>query len=140
MQEPASVLPAFIKKWEEGADSVIGVYTKLQDPLIMVILRRAFYAVMKRISDVDIPVNSSGFGLYSRVIDAMNTLPETYRFGRGIRAWVGFSVAYVPYARRARVHGKSSYSLSAYFHHAERSVFGFSYLPLDLSWCMPDFR
>ena len=88
---------------------------------------------MKHISDVDIPVNSSGFGLYSRrVVDAMTKLPEKYRFSRGIRAWVGFRTVYVSYTRRARVHGKSSYNLAAYFQHAERSVFGFSYLPLDL--------
>lgn len=133
MQEPAEILPKFIRKWEDGFDSVIGVYAKLEDPLVMTILRRAFYAVMKYISNVEIPVNSSGFGLYSRrVVAAMSSLPEKYRFGRGIRSWVGFSTVYITYRRRARTKGKSSYSIAGYFRHAERSVFGFSYLPLDL--------
>jgi len=87
---------------------------------------------MKSISNIEIPSNSIGFGLYSRkVVDAMKSLPEIYRFNRGIRAWVGFSTAYLNYERRPRLHGKSSYSLIEYFRHAERSVFGFSYLPLD---------
>lgn len=133
MQEPAQLIPTFIQKWEAGFDSVIGVYTKLQDSFLMVILRRSFYFVMKHISNVDIPINSSGFGLYSRrVVAAMTALPEKNRFGRGIRAWVGYPTAFVRYGRRARVHGKSSYSIMAYFQHAERSVFGFSYLPLDM--------
>ena len=133
MQEPAELIPSFIKKWENGFDSVMGVYTKTKDTWLMTFLRRSFYRTMKTISNIDIPVNSIGYGLYSRkVVDAMKRLPETYRFSRGIRAWVGFSTAYVPYERKRRIHGKSSYSLIEYFRHAERSVFGFSYLPLDI--------
>jgi len=133
MQEPAELIPTFINKWEHGFDSVMGIYTKTKDTWMMTFLRRSFYRIMKTISNIDIPVNSIGYGLYSRkVVDAMKRLPETYRFSRGIRAWVGFSTAYVPYERKRRMHGKSSYSLMEYFRHAERSVFGFSYLPLDV--------
>lgn len=132
MQEPAEMIPKFLRKWEEGFDNVVGVYTKLEDPLWMRLLRKSFYAVMKSISNIDIPVNSSGFGLYSRrVVEAMKSLPEKYRFNRGIRAWVGFTTAFVEYKRQRRKFGQSSYSLMAYFQHAQRSVFGFSYLPLD---------
>jgi glycosyltransferase involved in cell wall biosynthesis len=133
MQEPAEAIPKFIRKWEEGYDSVVGVYTKSEDPWLMKLIRKSFYSVMKLISDVDIPINSSGFGLNSRsVVEAMKLLPEKYRFQRGIRAWVGFSTAFVKYERHKRKFGNSSYSLMSYFQHAERSVFGFSYLPLDL--------
>lgn len=133
MQEPADIIPKFICKWEEGYDSVIGIYTRSEDPWIMKILRKSFYNVMKLISNVDIPVNSSGFGLYSRrVAQAMKSLPEKFRFQRGIRAWVGYSTAFITYERQERKFGRSSYSLLSYFQHAERSVFGFSYLPLDL--------
>jgi dolichol-phosphate mannosyltransferase len=133
MQEPAEAIPKFLRKWEEGFDNVVGVYTRSEDPTWMKFLRKSFYRVMKVISNVDIPTNSSGFGLYSRrVVEAMKSLPEKYRFNRGIRAWVGFTTAYVTYKRQKRTLGRSSYSLLAYFQHAERSVFGFSYLPLDL--------
>jgi polyisoprenyl-phosphate glycosyltransferase len=133
MQEPAEVIPIFMRRWEEGFDNVVGVYAKSEDSWLMRFLRKSFYDVMKLIANVDIPVNSSGFGLYSRkVVEAMRTLPEKYRFQRGIRAWVGFSTAFVTYERQSRRYGRSSYSLMSYFKHAERSVFGFSYLPLDL--------
>jgi glycosyltransferase involved in cell wall biosynthesis len=133
MQEPAALIPKFIKKWEEGFDTVIGVYTKSEDHWLMRMLRTAFYTVMKVIANVDIPVNSSGFGLYTRkVVEAMNSLPEKYRFQRGIRAWVGFSTATLTYKRNDRTYGHSSYSILSYFQHAQRSVFGFSYLPLDV--------
>lgn len=133
LQEPAELIPKFIKKWEEGYDSVVGIYTKLEDPWTMAFLRKMFYQTMKCIANIEIPINSSGYGLYTRkVVDAMASLSETYRFERGIRSWVGFTTAYCQYARRKRERGKSSYSIFGYIHHAERSVFGFSYLPLDL--------
>jgi glycosyltransferase involved in cell wall biosynthesis len=133
LQEPAEVIPEFLRKWEQGFDKVVGVYTKSEDPRVMKFLRNSFYGVMKLISNVDIPVNSSGFGLYSRrVVEAMKSLPEKYRFHRGIRSWVGFSTVVVKYKRQKRKSGHSSYSVMSYFQHAERSVFGFSYLPLDL--------
>jgi len=133
LQEPAELIPTFVNKWEEGNDSVLGIYTKLEDPFPMVFLRRLFYRIMKNISDIDIPINNSGFGLYSRkVVTAMLSLPEKFRFERGIRAWVGFKTAYVSYERRKRQGGRSSYSFFGYIHHAERSIFGFSYLPLDM--------
>ena len=96
-------------------------------------LRFSFYKVMKLISNVDIPVNNTGFDLYSKnVVNAMKSLPEKYRFIRGIRAWVGFKTASVTYVRQKRKFGQSSYSLFLYLRHAERSVLGFSYLPLDM--------
>jgi hypothetical protein len=133
MQEPAKIIPLFIKKWQEGYDTVLGVYTKLVDPRWMRFFRRLFYRMMKNISDINIPTNSSGYGLYSRkVLESMRLLPEKYRFARGIQAWVGFRTAYIPYERIRREHGKSSASFASYFLLAQRSVFGFSYLPLDL--------
>jgi len=132
MQDPAELILEFISEWEMGADVVTGVYTKLEDNFVMSFLRRSFYRIFKTISSIDVPVNSSGYGLTSRkVLDAMKSLPEKYRFYRGLRAWVGFKTVYVTYVRRQRQFGKSSYNLFKYFKHAERSFFGFSYVPLD---------
>lgn len=67
-----------------------------------------------------------------KVQQAIKSLPEKYRFFRGLRAWVGFDTAYIKYDRPKRNRGKSSYNMLDYFKHAERGVFGFSYLLLDI--------
>jgi len=96
-------------------------------------LRKNFYKLFKRISDIDIPVNAVGTGLLDRkALNILRQLPEKYRFFRGLRAWIGFKTAYVYYNRRKRQLGKSSYRIFDYFKHAERGLFGFSYLVLDL--------
>jgi len=132
-QDPVELIPQFIKLWEKGNDSVIGIRDKIPDNLLMATMRILFYKIFKIISYIDIPVNAGGFGLISRkVIDAINSLPEKYRFHRGLRAWVGFKAAYIKYKRKARKFGKTSYNFFGYIRHSERGIFGFSYLILDL--------
>ncbi|HSX40818.1 MAG TPA: glycosyltransferase family 2 protein [Candidatus Saccharimonadales bacterium] len=133
LQEPPELIPQFISGWEQGHDIVVGVYKKTQEQLLMRIARSMFYKFFKRMSNIEVPVNASGVGLIDRrALDAINRLPEKYRFFRGLRAWVGFNTAYVSYNRRPRLRGKSSYGFFSYIKHAERSFFGFSYLPLDI--------
>lgn len=133
MQDPPALIVSFIKKWEQGYEIVAGVRNKIEDRPVMTFFRKTFYTIFRAVSDIDVPVNCGHYGLVGRkVLLAMRALPEKYRFYRGIRAWVGFKTAYIPYERMKRMRGKSSYNFFSYIKHAERSVFGFSYLPLDL--------
>ncbi|MFH1899661.1 MAG: glycosyltransferase family 2 protein [Patescibacteria group bacterium] len=133
LQDPPQLIPEFIKKWEDGYNMVVGVYTNTEDDFFTSFLRKAFYSIFKKISNIDVPVFASGVGLLDRKsLEALKILPEKYRFFRGLRAWIGFKVAYVKYKRVKRQRGKSSYNLISYFKHAERGIFGFSYLLLDL--------
>ncbi len=133
LQDPPELILKFIDKWEKGYDIVLGVYTKLDDNLVMRVIRKIFYLFLNKITFIDIPKNSTGYGLYDKkVISALKTLPEKYRFGRGLLSWVGFKRTYVSYERQKRLRGKSSYNIFGYLKHAERGIFGFSYLVLDL--------
>jgi dolichol-phosphate mannosyltransferase len=132
MQDPPDLILKFIKKWEEGYEIVAGVRNKIEDEPIMTFFRKTFYKIFRAVSDIDVPINSGHYGLIgSKALAAMRALPEKYRFFRGIRAWVGFKTAYITYSRRRRLRGKSSYNFFSYLKHAERSLFGFSYMPLD---------
>lgn len=133
LQDPPPLIQKFIKKWEQGYDIVVAIYKKSQDDFLTFFLRKNFYKFFKKISNIDIPINAVGTGLLDRkALDALRQLPEKYRFFRGLRAWIGFRTVYVYYNRRRRQFGKSSYNLFSYFTHAERGLFGFSYLVLDL--------
>jgi len=133
LQDPPGLIPEFVKKWESGYDVVLGQYKKVEDSFFMVWMRKTFYRLFKTISNIDVPVNVTGFGLYDKkVILALKSLPEKFRFMRGLTMWVGFKKTYVSYQRRDRKNGKSSYGFFDYLKHSERGIFGFSYLPLDL--------
>ncbi len=133
LQDPPEVILKFVKKWEEGYDVVLGVRTKIEDNILMTFFRTWFYKILKTVSDIEIPVNSGSYSLMTRkVVFNLQSLPEKFRMMRGLRAWVGFKTAYITYHRRRRQRGKSSYNFFRYVKHAERSFFGFSYLPLDI--------
>jgi len=132
-QDPPELIPQFIKKWEDGYDVVMGSYIKNQDNFFMTYIRKMFYFIFKKIANIDVPINMTGFGLLDKkVILALRSLPEKYRFARGLTAWVGFKRILIPYERKKRLEGKSSYGFFDYIKNAERGVFGFSYLILDL--------
>lgn len=133
MQDPPILILDFIKEWEKGFDVVVGVREKLEDSSFMTFIRKTYYRVLRTISNIEVPINAGSFGLLDKkVINAIKSMPEKYRFFRGLRAWVGFKTSYVTYGRRRRQRGKSSYNFLGYLSHAERSFFGFSYLPLDV--------
>jgi dolichol-phosphate mannosyltransferase len=134
LQDPPELIPKLIKEWEKGFELVLAQYKKTKDSFFMTFMRKFFYFLFKKISNIDVPVNVSGFGLYDKkVIMAIKSLPEKFRFGRGLSVWVGFKRTYINYERVERQRGKSSYkSFFDYLKHSERGVFGFSYLPLDL--------
>jgi glycosyltransferase involved in cell wall biosynthesis len=133
LQDPPELILRFIEKWKEGYEVVWGKYTKIQDPFPISFFRKAFYYVFKKMSNIDVPVQTTGFGLYDKkVLEAIKLLPERYRFNRGLLSWVGFRHAFISYKRRKRIYGRSSYNFWAYLKYSQRGIFGFSYLPLDL--------
>lgn len=133
MQDPPDIILDFIKEWEKGFSVVVGVREKINDNFLMTAIRKIYYKIFRAISNIEVPINAGSFGLLDKkVMNAIRSMPEKYRFFRGLRAWVGFNTVFVKYERRKRQRGKSSYNFLGYIHHAERSFFGFSYLPLDI--------
>jgi dolichol-phosphate mannosyltransferase len=133
LQDPPKLISDFIKYWERGFDMVLGIYNKNDENHIMHFFRKFYYKLFKAISNIEVKVNSNGYGLFDKkVVTALQSLPEKHRFFRGLAAWVGFNKVYIKYERVKRTKGRSSYNFFSYIRHAERSLFGFSYLVLDI--------
>ena len=99
----------------------------------MRIAYKAFYRLFRATAYVSVPLDAGDFSLLDRrVVDALNALPESDRFMRGLRAWVGFRQTGVPYVRPERPYGTSTNSLVRNLKWARRAVLSFSYAPLDL--------
>lgn len=132
LQDPPELIPELVKHFEAGYDLVLGQVTTADENRLMLVVRRLFYAVLKKLAYVDMPTGVTGFGLISaRVCRAICQLPEKDRFGRGLFAWAGFKRVLIPYQKVRRQYGRSSYNFFDYLKHAEKGLFGFSTLPLD---------
>ena len=135
LQDPPEVLPAMVAKAEtESWDVVYAVRRNRKESLVLRLLYKTFYRVLRRFSYIDIPLDTGDFCLmHRRVVDAVNRLPERNRFLRGLRAWVGFRQTGMIYDRQARRAGKAKYTLSSLVRLALDGLISFSYLPLRLA-------
>jgi len=133
LQDPPELIEQFYEKWKEGYDVVYGVRVKRQASRFLQVAYKGFYRLFRAASYVPIPVDAGDFSLLDRrVVEVMNGLPETNRFLRGLRAWVGFRQTGVPYVRSERMFGVTTNSLKKNLGWARKAILSFSYAPLDL--------
>ena len=133
LQDPPELIAEFHEKWLEGWDVVYGVRVRRVTTVPMRVAYKLFYRLFRATAYVSVPLDAGDFSLLDRrVVDALNGLPESDRFMRGLRAWVGFRQTGVPYVRPERPYGTSTNSLVGNFKWARRAVLSFSYAPLDL--------
>lgn len=133
LQDPPEVILDLVEKWQEGYDVAYGERIEREAPVYMRWFYKAFYRVFRRLAYVDVPVDAGDFSLMDRrVVDAINSMPESHRFLRGLRAWVGFKQAGVPYTRPERAFGTTTNNFLKNLGWARRAIVSFSYAPLDL--------
>jgi len=133
LQDPPEVIPELVSKWLEGYEVVYGDRVRRKAGLAMRVANKVFYRLLRRFSYIEIPLDAGDFGLLDRrVVDIMNAMPERNRLIRGLRAWVGFRQAGVPYVRDARHAGRSSNSVVDLFRWASTGLVSYSYAPLEL--------
>ncbi|HEF4745662.1 TPA: glycosyltransferase family 2 protein [Burkholderia multivorans] len=132
LQDPPELIPALVNKWRAGHDVVIARRTERKsDTYAKRQTATLFYRIHNLISDVKIPENAGDFRLMSRqAVDALKQLPENRRFMKGLFAWIGFEPAYVDYARKPRIAGKTKFSGWRLWNFALEGVTSFSTFPL----------
>lgn len=135
LQDPPELLPELIARWREGYDVVYAVRARRHgETTFKLLTAAAFYRLLRRITRVDIPVDTGDFRLMSRrAVLAFRRMPERHRFTRGMVSWLGFRQIGVPYVRAARHAGETKYPLRKMLRLASDGITSFSYLPLQLA-------
>jgi len=67
-QDPPELIVDFLKKWEEGYKIVIGIKKKSKENMLMFLIRKCFYTLIRHISDTEHIDQFTGFGLYDKKI------------------------------------------------------------------------
>lgn len=131
LQDPPELLEDFYAKYEEGYDVVYAVRKKRKEGWLKRTAYSSFYRFLKKISYIDMPLDSGDFSLVSRrVIDQMNAMPEESRFLRGMRSWIGYKQIGLEYERHERQSGESKYSFKKLLELALNGIFNFSEYPI----------
>src|SRR5215468_2335462 len=132
LQDPPELLPQMMTLMDQGADVVYG---QRENRLGETWFKRAsaalFYRLLKRLVDIEIPLDAGDFRLMSRrALDVLNAMPEQHRFIRGMVSWIGLDQRPVVYRRDKRFAGETKYPLRRMLKFAVDAITGFSIQPL----------
>jgi polyisoprenyl-phosphate glycosyltransferase len=134
LQDPPELIHEMTACWRRGHEIVYGVRRRRQENPLKVAGYWAFYRLIALLSDLKIPLDGGDFGLMDqRVVAALRALPETLRFPRVLRAWVGFRQTGVEYDRPGRQAGATKYTLRRLYRLATDGVASSSVRPLQLA-------
>jgi dolichol-phosphate mannosyltransferase len=132
LQDPPDLLKTMYKKMNEGYEVVYGRRKKRKgESVLKRFTARLFYRILKRITNVRIPVDTGDFRMMDRkVVNVLNQMPERDRFIRGQVAWIGFRQTEIVYERTGRKKGRTGYSYKKMFRFALDGLTSFSDFPL----------
>ena len=106
LQDPPSLIPEFIKKWEEGYQTVVGTKKSSEESSLMFSVRKLYYKTVNKLSNINLIDNFTGFGLYDReVINHLKAINDPYPYFRGLIAEIGLRIYQIPYDQPVRVRG-----------------------------------
>lgn len=134
LQDPPELIPKMIEKWQEGFDIVLAQRVSRQsDSFLKRYTAKYFYSLINHISSIRIPANVGDYRLLNReTINAINSLPESCRFMKGLFSYIGFKTAIIPYARVPRSAGQSKFGFWKLWNFALDGITSFSTMPLRI--------
>ncbi len=133
LQDPPEMIAEFIKKWEEGYKAVLSVKPESEENSIMFFIRKIYYRLIDRISDVSLVRNATGAGLFDKaVINILKEIQDPYPYFRGLICEIGFPIATVSFNQPRRSRGISKNNFYTLYDLAMLGITNHSKIPLRL--------
>lgn len=115
-------------------DCVAAYQKDRREGKLLTFYKNAFYKLINRMSEVEFVSGASDFRMMNRkMVDAVLSMSEYYRFSKGLFSFVGFNTHYMPYDVQQRANGTSKWSFWKLFQYAVEGIVSFSTAPLRLT-------
>ena len=135
LQDPPETIPALYAEYQKGAQVVWAVRAAREGESAGTVgFSRLYYWLMRNIVGMkEMPATGADFFLIDRpVIDAFCEFRETNVSILALISWMGFRQSFISYVKKARLHGRSGWSLERKFKLVIDSVTAFTYLPIRM--------
>ena len=133
LQDPPEMIEEFIKKWEEGFRTVLAVKPTSKESPMMFFVRKIYYRLITRISEVPLVKNATGAGLFDRrVIEILRRIDDPYPYFRGLVCEIGGPIATVPFTQPRRMRGVTKNNFFTLYDIAMLGITNHSKVPLRL--------
>ena len=134
LQDPPIMIKEFIKKWEEGYKIVIGIKAQSEESPLFFAIRKAYYNLVGRLSEIELIKNFTGFGLYDqKVIETLRSIDDPYPYFRGLISDIGFERAVIEYVQPSRKRGFTKNNFYTLYDLAMLGITNHSKVPLRLA-------
>jgi glycosyltransferase involved in cell wall biosynthesis len=134
LQDPPDMIAQFLKKWEEGYKIVVGVKNGSKESPLMFAVRKSYYNLIGKLSEVELIKNFTGFGLYDKkVIDILREIDDPYPYFRGLISYIGFDICKIEYTQPARKRGITKNNFYTLYDMAMLGITNHSKVPLRIA-------
>lgn len=112
LQHPPYLIPLMLEKINEGYDIVYGKKANRKgDKASNSFFAKSFYKMFDKHADVPMEKNATDYMLINnKVIKAFLSMPDEYRFTKGIMSYVGFKKCYLEFEFVKREKGKTKWN------------------------------
>lgn len=135
LQHPPNIIPQMLEAMEEGYDCCsANRSTREKSSKILNLFKKAFYRIVNRISEVNMPDGAGDFRMMNRkMINAIIAMSEVQRFSKGIFSWIGFKTKNINFENVERAAGETKWSFWKLFKYALDGITAFSTTPLKFA-------
>lgn len=134
LQDPVTMIIEFLEEWEKGFKLVVGVKNESMESSLFFAIRKFYYNLIGRLSDIPLIKNFTGFGLYDRkVIETLKKINDPYPYLRGLICDIGFKVKEISYIQPIRKRGFTKNNFYTLYDIAMLGITNHSKIPLRLA-------
>lgn len=134
-QDPATALEMYRFLMEHpDYDCVAACQETRKESAMLRHWKKRFYKIFQRLHSGEVIEDASDFRVFRRsVVDALLSMPEYYRFSKGLFAWVGFNTYPYPYTPSPRFAGNTKWRVRDLFKYALNGLISFTTFPLRIA-------
>lgn len=133
LQDPPALIPKMLQDLRGAEYDCVATrrVDRKGEPVIRSFFARAFYKIMRRISDVEIVDGARDFRIMSRrYVDSLLKLQEYNRFSKGLFGWVGYRTKWLEYENIERTKGETKWSFFKLLMYSIDGIVAFSTAPV----------
>ncbi len=134
LQDPPELISEFVRKWEAGYKIVLAQKTNSEESPVFFFVRKTYYYLINKLSEIPLVKNVTGFGLYDRqVIEDVRRIDDPYPYFRGLICDLGYERALIPFIQPARKRGFTKNNFYTLYDLAMLGITNHSKVPLRLA-------
>ena len=133
LQDPPELILKMYENWQKGFKLVLANRTNREEPLLQKLVSNTTHKLVKKFGLKNLPNGGFDMNLFDvEIKDILIKMDEKNTFFPFLLMWLGYEFVSIPYVRRKRELGTSTYTLSKKIKAFVDSFVAFSFFPIRL--------